>query len=317
MPLSTLNPSTEEGVELGRYLFYDSILSEDHSMACASCHKQKFAFSDAPNKLSTGNNGQLMKRNTLPLFNLAWYRSYFWDGRAATLEDQIYQPVSAHTEMNLKWPDAERRLQGNKFYRNKFKKAFGETGIDSVLVSKAIAQFLRTLISHTSKFDKVFAKKASLTTEEFQGYILVNDMAKGDCLHCHTTDANVLGTNLEYINNGLDNINSVDQYKDKGLGAITGKSIDCGKFKVPSLRNLLFTAPYMHDGRFKTLEDVVNFYSEGVNKSINIDPRMEFAHQGGVKLSKKEKGEIVLFLKTLTDSEFVSDKAFSNPFLKK
>ncbi|MEY2830211.1 MAG: hypothetical protein RIQ33_2069, partial [Bacteroidota bacterium] len=314
MPQSVLNPITIKGVELGRFLFYDSILSVDKKMSCGSCHHQEFAFSDSPNKFSKGKNGLLMKRNTMPLFNLAWYQKYFWDGRANSIEEQIYFPVKGHDEMDLNWRQAEKRINNNKFYVRKFKSVFNSERIDSVQITKAIAQFLRTLISYQSKYDLVFEQKAEFTKEEYYGFELMNDQTKGDCLHCHTTDGNSLGTIGTFSNNGLDNFLSAEQFIDKGLGGATNKKTDIGKFKIPSLRNVALTAPYMHDGRFETLEDVLNFYSNGVKSSLNVDSKMEFVHKGGARLTTTEKYAIIAFLKTLTDSVFISNKAYSNPF---
>lgn len=314
MPLSLTNPVTTQGVELGRYLFYDPILSKDSTMNCASCHKQKHAFSDAPNTFSKGQNNMTMKRNTLPLFNLAWYPAFFWDGRAATLEQQVLLPVRTHEEMNLNWNTAANRIAAQPFYRNQFKRLYGNAAIDSTLISKVIAQFLRTLISYQSKYDRVFLKQARYTAEEYEGYVLMNDMTRGDCLHCHTTDSDGLGTTTTFSNNGLDNVSVADDYPDAGLGNTTKKKSDNGKFKIPSLRNIALTAPYMHDGRFKTLEEVLDFYSEGVKQCINIDSKMEFAHIGGARLTTTEKKSIIAFLKTFTDSSFISNPAFSNPF---
>lgn len=315
MPLAGDNPVTEAGVDLGRHLFYDPILSRDSTLACASCHKQAAAFSDAPNVFSKGHNEALLARNTLPLFNLAWYPTLFWDGRAVSVEEQVFHPVRAHEEMNLQWPVAVQRLKRSNFYKAKFREAFGSRQVDSVSVAKAIAQFERTLLSYRSKYDLVLAGKAFFTQEEYEGFELANDMTKGDCLHCHSSDADPLGTTLGFSNNGLDRATVADDYHDKGRGAITGKKLDYGKFKIPSLRNVALTAPYMHDGRFKKLEEVMDFYSEGVQPGVNTDAKMGMAYQHGVHLTKKEKRKIILFLQTLTDSAFVTDAAFSNPFL--
>lgn len=316
MPKSKYNPVTTEGVKLGRFLFYDSALSFDSSLSCASCHKQENAFSDSPNKFSKGRDGILMSRNTMPLYNLAWYPSLFWDGRAATIEDQVFHPVRDKNEMNFPWKNLEKRISSNQFYKIFFKKAFGSRQIDSTKIAMAIGQFVRTLISYQSKYDLVIARKQKFTNDEYDGFVLVNDQTKGDCLHCHTTDGDGLGTTLKFSNNGLDLINSSDNFKDVGLGKVTGNKSDNGKFKIPSLRNLVFTAPYMHDGRFATLEEVVDFYSSGVKKSPTIDSKMEFAHQGGVQLSTDEKRKIIAFLKTMSDSTFISKKEFGNPFKK-
>lgn len=317
IPQSPYNPVTVEGAELGRYLFYDPILSGDSTMSCSSCHKLEYAFSDAPNQFSEGRNKELMKRNTLPLFNLAYYNSFFWDGRAVSLEDQVLHPVRTASELNLNWEVAEKRIQRSKFYRTLFKKAFGKTKIDSTLIARSVAQFLRTLLSYNSKFDKALRNETVLNADELEGFEIVNDMTRAGCVHCHTTDQNALGTILDFSNNGLDMVTDANLYKDKGLGHFTKNSKDNGKFKIPSLRNILFTAPYMHDGRFKTIEEVIDFYSEKVQPCANIDSRMEFAHQGGPKLNAHEKRKVIAFLKTLSDSAFITNPEYANPFKKK
>ncbi len=316
MPISKENPVTIEGAELGRFLFYDTILSQDYSFSCASCHQQKFAFSDAPNQFSKGINGELLTRNTMPLFNLAWYPSFFWDGRSSTIENQVFLPVRAHNEMNLEWSIAEKRVRKSNFYKPLFKKAFGLVRIDSILIANAIAQFERTLISTNSKFDRVLRGEAYLTADEYEGYGLINDQTKGNCLHCHTTDGNGLGTTLKFSNNGLDYYENLNEVKDKGLGGVTQNDSDIGLFKIPSLRNVALTGPYMHDGRFNTLQDVLDFYSSGVQLSPNLDSKMDFPHQGVSLLTDDEKDKIISFLRTLTDSVFISNSEFSNPFDK-
>lgn len=313
MPRSADNPVTVEGADLGRYLFYDPILSANRNMSCATCHKQENAFSDSPNAFTKGNNDVLTSRNTMPLFNLAWYSAYFWDGRAASIEEQVFHPVRDPNEMALDWKEATKRLNSKPFYKERFQLTFGNQEIDSMLVAKAIGQFLRTLISHESKFDRVLAGKDYFEKVEYAGFVIMNDMTKGDCLHCHTTDGNALGTTGLFSNNGLDKITDPSGYKDKGQGGHNKRENDYGKFKIPSLRNVGLTAPYMHDGRFETLEEVLDFYSEGVQTSVNIDSKMGLSHQGGVRLTPVEKKQIIAFLKTLTDSSFISNPSFSNP----
>lgn len=314
MPVSAQNPVTKEGVQLGRDLFYDPVLSRDSTMSCSSCHQQKYAFSDAPKAFSLGANGVVLKRNTMPLFNLAWYPSFFWDGRATSLEQQVLFPVKAHEEMDLDWSTAAKRIARNTFYRRQFRNLYGALPVDSTQITYAIAQFLRTLISYQSKYDRVYMRQATFTEEEYNGFELMNDMTRGDCLHCHTTDGDALGTTAKFSNNGLDNVLNAKDYLDAGLGKTTKKLTDNGKFKIPSLRNIALTAPYMHDGRFKTLEEVLDFYSEGVHFCANIDSKMEFARMGGAKLTIKEKKNIITFLHTFTDSVFISNSAYSNPF---
>lgn len=316
MPVANDNPITIEGVELGRFLFYDSILSRDKSFSCASCHRQENAFADNK-KFSIGIDGKLMSRNTLPLFNLAWYEGMFWDGRAATIEEQVFQPVSAHDEMDLNWKIAVKRIKSNKFYKSKFEAAFGQVPIDSILIAKAIAQFERTLISSNSKYDLVLKKLAYFTPDEYAGFEIMNDQTKGDCLHCHLTDANALGTNGKFSNNGLDAVTNIKEFKDFGKANASGKNEDYGVFKIPSLRNIAVTAPYMHDGRFNTLEEVIDFYSEGLNYSPTIDSKMGHIRTKGAKLSPLEKQQIIAFLHTLTDTVFIQNKKFSNPFKAK
>lgn len=315
MPLAEQNPVTISGVRLGRFLFYDAILSSDSNMACASCHRQEAAFSDGPNQFSKGRNGQGLHRNTPPLFNLAWYPRLFWDGRAASIEEQVFHPVRAHDEMNMQWESVLSRLRRSPFYSAQFKAVFHTTEIDSSMVTRAIAQFERTLISYRSKYDQVINNEARFTQEEYEGFDIVNDMAKGDCLHCHSTDGDALGVVPIFSNNGLDKAQTIEDYKDKGVGGISKQPSDYGRFKVPSLRNVALTAPYMHDGRFNTLKEVLDFYSEGVNTSINVDSKMGFAHQGGVRLSEADKWKVIAFLNTLTDSAFIHAPEFDNPFL--
>lgn len=314
MPQAPDNPVTKEGAMLGRYLFYDPILSNDQTISCASCHQQAFAFSDAPNTFSSGINGQVQKRNTPPLFNLAWYDRFFWDGRAASIEEQVFFPVRDHAEMNLDWNAAAKRIKKKKFYRDQFKLVFDSQEIDSVLISKAIAQFERTLISYNSKFDRVLRKEDKLTKEELRGFEIVNDQSMADCLHCHSTDANALATSRKFSNNGLDSIRDPRLYPDYGLGGHTRNLADYGKFKIPSLRNIALTAPYMHDGRFKTLREVIDFYSEGLKPSVTIDSKMTRLKNRGVQLSEYDKICLEAFLNTLTDSVFISNPEFSNPF---
>jgi cytochrome c peroxidase len=314
MPVAADNPVTVEGAELGRYLFYDPVLSADSSLSCASCHRQEAAFSDGPLAFSKGADGSLQPRNTMPLYNLAWYPAYFWDGRAASLETQVFEPVRAHHEMNLNWPEAEKRVARSRFYRSRFKAAFGDDRIDSVRIAKAIAQFERTLISNRSKYDLTISNRALFTPDERAGFELANDMTKGDCLHCHTTDADALGTTGQFSNNGLDAVYNANNYADAGRGKITGNANDNGKYKTPSLRNLAFTAPYMHDGRFATLSQVVQFYSHGVHASANVDSRMGTVQSGGARLTPLQQKQLVAFLLSLSDSAFVNDRRFSSPY---
>jgi cytochrome c peroxidase len=316
MPLKPGNSITEEGVELGRHLFYDPILSRDSTISCGSCHRQEVAFSDSPKRHSVGIDGQLSKRNAMPLFNLAWYPSMFWDGRSANIELQALHPVRANDEMDLEWLVAVERVQSSDFYVSFFEKAFPNQAIDSLLIIDAIGQFERTLISYQSKYDSVILGTAAFTKDEFEGFLLVNEQDKGNCLHCHTTDADALGTTRKFSNNGLDFANSVEDFKDFGKGGFTSKTEDMGLFKIPSLRNVGLTPPYMHDGRFETLEEVVHFYNSQVQLSPTLDTKMTVQQQKAIQLTAKEEKQIVAFLHTLSDNVFIKKEVFSNPYKK-
>jgi cytochrome c peroxidase len=307
--LKSDNPLTEEGVALGRFLFYDPILSSDSTQSCGSCHFQSNAFSD-PRRFSVGVTGAIGKRNSMSLFNLMWQPSFFWDGRSLSIRDQVIDPIEDPTEMNSSMPEALRKLNASRFYREHFHKAFGTSKITKELYSKAMEQFLFTLISFNSDYDKFLrGEPTGFSAEAFRGLQLFNrEPAQGgaDCFHCH---GNIFLADFTFSNNGLNLVHT-----DLGHGKVTGKSFDEGKFKVVSLRNLELTAPYMHDGRFTTIEEVVRFYNEGVHaNSPNIDPKMDLIPLG-LNLSQEDQAALVAFLKSLTDTSFVTNPKFSNPF---
>jgi len=299
------NPMTVEGVALGRQLFYDSILSGDNTQSCGSCHAPAFNFSDNGKRFSEGITGEMGTRNSMPVMNVGWMEDLFWDGRAKGLEDQALEPVPNPIEMHQEWPDAMDKLNNHPDYPDLFFKAFGTKTIDSIMVVKAIAQFERTMISSNSKWDRYLRGEVTLTQAESRGFEIFFT-EKGDCFHCHAT---ILFTDNLPHNNGLDSVNT-----DLGYGDITKNPLDNGKFKTPTLRNIIFSAPYMHDGRFQTLEEVVDFYSEGVNWSPTVDPLMKKVNQGGVRLTDEEKQNLIAFIKTLTDTTFINNPDFSNPF---
>ena len=300
------NPLTEEGIALGKRLFFDRRLSGNNSKSCASCHDPSTAFSDI-SQFSVGLQGQVGNRNAMPLFNLAWNFGdrFAWDGKELGLERQALEPVKNPIEMHSSWTEVAEKLQQDPQYPDMFLRAFGTSTIDSTLVTKALAQFERTLISGNSKFDQYLLGNIDLTPQELNGFNVFNSEEKGDCFHCHGTGSNPLWTDNEFHNNGLDAV-----FTDLGLGAVTGDPNDHAKFKTPSLRNLAFTAPYMHDGRFATLEEVINFYSEGLQNSPTIDPLMKSVNDGGVQLSPQDKADLKAFLLTLTDFDFVTNPAF-------
>ncbi len=303
------NPQTQEGIDLGKKLFFDTVLSSDNSISCASCHDPQKSFTDNL-QFSKGVNDAIGTRNSMPLFNLAWNFDdrFAWDGKELSLERQAFEPVINHVEMNNDWKEITNQLSNHSEYPELFKKAFGDIPIDSNLVVKALAQFERTLISGNSKFDKFLRGETTLTPEEQNGFDTFMDETRGDCFHCHGSQNNPLWTDNKFHNNGLD-----AAFTDLGFGGVTGDSKDNGKFRTPSLRNLEFTAPYMHDGRFTTLEEVINHYSEGLKNSPTIDPLMKKIGQGGVQLSDKDKADLKAFLLTLSDSSFTNNPTFQLP----
>jgi cytochrome c peroxidase len=303
------NPQTVEGVALGRKLFYDPILSGDGTQACASCHGPQNTFTD-PLRFSVGIDGIAGNRNSMPLFNMAWNfnEKFFWDGRASTLEEQAFDPVENPIEMHNTWENAVASLQATNEYPELFGAAFGTTTIDRTLVSKAIAQFERTLISANSKFDQHLLGTATLTASEANGLSIFMDETRGDCFHCHGNPNSPLWTDNTFHNNGLDEV-----FADRGLGEFTGDPRDFGLFKSPSLRNLAYSAPYMHDGRFNTLDEAINHYSEGLVFSPTIDPLMKTIAQGGVQLTQADKDDLKAFLLSLSDPSFLTNPDFQNP----
>lgn len=316
MPIPEDNPMTVEGVELGRKLFYEELLSGDNTMSCASCHDSKIAFSDT-GAFSIGIDGLPGERNAMPLINLGWADKFFWDGRKEGLEAQAFAPVTDVVEMHENWPNAVSELQAHPEYPLLFEKAFGSSVIDSVMVAKAIAQFERTLLSANSPMDKYMNANNAIGSSgwsiadelaAYQGFVIFIDEEKGDCFHCHGDSFNPLWTDNLFHNNGLDAV-----ITDKGLGKVTGNPSDDGKFKTPTLRNLVFTAPYMHDGRFETLDEVIDHYSEGLQPSPTIDPLMKTVDVGGVQLTSEEKYYLKMFLISLSDSSFVTDERFTDP----
>ena len=308
------NVTTDAGATLGRVLFYDKRLSTNMTVSCSSCHQREHGFSD-PRRFSAGFDGGLTGRNSMGLSNARWYqrRHFFWDERAATLEDQVLQPIQNAVEMGMTLGALTNRLAAEPYYTNLFTRAFGTPAVTSDRISRALAQFVRSIVSTRSKFDAGAASGfANFTTQENQGRQIFNGV--GNCAACHGTDNFVPGPNIN--NNGLEN-----PYVDKGLGGITGRVQDEGLFKVPSLRNIELTAPYMHDGRFATLEEVVEFYNSGVVNHPNLSPplRNPPGGPGGgqprrLNLTAAQKAALAAFLKTLTDTSVTTDEKFSDPF---
>lgn len=317
------NPLTEEGVKLGRMLFYDPALSQDSSMSCATCHKQENAFASNV-KFNRGVGGFKGVRNAMSLANVGFYPTFNWHGSVNTLEEQALEPVTNPIEMMASWPNVIKKLKNHHKYPERFKEAFGDEPITRDLVAKAIAQFERTLISDKSKFDRWLKGQTTLSESERNGLLLYTS-ERADCFHCHGTPrTQPLLTDNQFHNNGLDSMGPNEfAFEDKGLGAITGDQQDNGKFKTPTLRNITLTGPYMHDGRFETLKAVIDFYSDSLQPAPNVDPNIRkhlpptaggYFKSGGVNLTEQEKQDLISFLETFTDTSFVNNPQYSNPF---
>jgi cytochrome c peroxidase len=314
MEIPADNALTTEGVALGRRLFYDPILSRDSTMTCASCHLSKGSFTDNKS-LSKGVDSINGLRSSMALENVGFLnKGLFWDGHAKTLEEQALLPVEDPRELHTFWDKVVEKLKKHKEYPILFRKSFGianKNEITKALAAKAMAQFERTLISGNAKFDKIFRKEDFFSDDELTGYQLFFNAAgapDAQCGHCHTSP---FFNSEDYFNNGLDSVKTLQDFKDLGRGIVTKKEFDNGKFRAPTLRNIELTAPYMHDGRFKTLEEVIEHYASGGHYADNIDP---FIPQiASIKLTVKQKKQILLFLKTLTDTSFVNNQAFQNP----
>jgi cytochrome c peroxidase len=314
--LPTDNPLTVQGVKLGRMLFYEKRLSKDGTQACAGCHRQPDGFSDT-SRFSIGVENLPGKRQAMPIFNMAWHTNeFFWDGRAHLLRDQSLKPIQDPLEMNETLPNVVAKLSNEKIYRDQFIRAFGSDEITSEKMSLAMEQFMLTIVSNHSKFDRFLAGEIQLTESEERGRILFSteynpffpDVSGADCMHCHG------GANFEndqYMNNGLDAQAAI---VDIGREAVTQNSGDKAKFKVPSLRNVAMTAPYMHDGRFKTLEEVVNHYNAGIQESTTVDPAILNTKSTGLFLTEQDKEDLINFLKTLTDTTFLTNEEYKTPF---
>ncbi len=308
------NRIRNRGATLGRVLFYDKALSKNNTISCASCHDQAKSFSD-DKKLSVGFEGGLTARNSMSLANAKFYRNgrFFWDERAASLEDQVLIPIQDHIEMGLTLSELETKLNSKRIYKILFKRAFGDTIVTRQAIARGLSQFVRSMVSYQSKFDEGLAQTNdprrpfnNFTNSENRGKQLFFS-PETNCAQCHTTAA-FIGDRAR--NNGLDAV-----LTDVGVGGITGSINDFGEFKVPSLRNIEVTAPFMHDGRFTTLEQVIEHYNSGVQDSQYLDDRLRT--RNGVRrlnLSASDKAALKDFLATLTDRFFLTDEKFSSPF---
>lgn len=299
------NPLSRKGVELGRMLFYDPFLSGDGTQSCGSCHNPQFGFTDNDKQFSEGIRGELGVRNSMPLFNLMWSSSLFWDSRAETLRKLALMPIENPVEMDQDIGELIVKLNEHAEYKDLFKAVFEVDEIDSTHLAKALEQFLLTIISDNSKFDKFNRGLVELTAEEQRGFDKLK--VKG-CFNCHST---TLFHDNKSHNTGLD-----AQIKDKGLGGHTGQTSDMGKFRTPSLRNIMRTAPYMHDGRFETIDEVLDFYDADVQLDApNVDGETEDFLRIGMRnrLTPIEVEEVKAFLRTLTDTDMMNDPRFQDP----
>lgn len=316
------NPTTNEGATLGRVLFHDANLSRNGTISCASCHKQELGFSD-DRRLSVGFAGGTTRRHSMGLTNARFNkrRRAFWDERAASLEDQALQPVQDLVEMGLTLVEAEDRVRSQSFYGPLFAAAFGDSRVTSDRMAKAIAQYVRSLVSINSKYDTGRAlvdspldRFPNFTPEENAGKFLFMASRVGggaDCAGCHTTEA-FINSVAGPINPGLDLSNE----DDGGVFEVTGRARDMGTFRIPSLKNIGVTAPYMHDGRFATLQEVVEHYSVDVQANPNLDIGLQDFDGGPLhfNFTRRNIASIVAFLHTLTDHEMLRDVRFSDPF---
>lgn len=293
------NPLSEKKIELGRVLFFDPILSKDNSISCASCHSSFNAFAHTDHDLSHGIGDSIGTRNAPALFNLAWQKSFMWDGAVNHLDVQALAPITHPKEMGETIENVAVKLQKSKIYPKLFLAAFGDSSITGERILKALSQFQLTLVSDQSKYDKVKSGEDKFTAQEENGYALF----KTHCSSCHSEP---LFSTYEFANNGL----PVDEtLNDYGKYSITKLSKDSLLFKTPSLRNLKYTFPYMHDGRFKKLNEVLNHYSKGIEHNKTLATELK----NGIRLNADEKADLMAFLNTLNDPTFVFNTAFQYP----
>ncbi len=296
------NTLTAQKILLGRVLFYDPILSKNNTISCASCHSQYSAFTHIDHALSHGINDSIGTRNSPALMNLAWQKTFMWDGAINNLDMQALAPISHPAEMGSTITDVIKKLNSLKTYRSLFYNAYGDSLATGEKTLKAFSQFLVTIVSANSKYDKVMHQQEKFTSQETNGYTLF----KKNCSACHTEP---LFTTTQFANNGL----LLDTLlKDYGRYKITKNANDSLKFKIPTLRNIEFTYPYMHDGRFKKLSEVLNHYTTNLHSSKTLAVEL----QKPIVLTSNEKVDLISFLLTLTDKEFIFNKKFSYPNYK-
>jgi cytochrome c peroxidase len=315
--IPTENPMKVASVNLGRHLFWEKRLSGDNTMSCGTCHIPSASFSD-PSPTSVGIDGTFGTRNTMALINLVFQPIITWDGHQPDLESQSAAPVENVIEMHDLWVDVLVELEGDTLYERLFEEAYGSPCLDKERSRKSIAQFIRSMTSFNAKYDRAQYGPETFTPLEQLGLDIWNDeggsppevplgQQGADCFHCHSLATEIF-TDNQFHNNGLDSV-----FTDLGQGGVTGNPAQYGRFKTPSLRNIEYTAPYMHDGRFQTLEEVVEHYNSGGHPSATVDPFMKFT-VGGLQLSDQKKAALVAFMKALSDEEFITNPDFQDPF---
>jgi cytochrome c peroxidase len=322
------NPLTEEAVELGRRLFYDPRVSGSNTVSCATCHVQQLAFTDG-RRTSIGVSGKPLAFNSMSLANLSWGpQHFFWNGRAASLEEQALVPIQHPDEMAQDLDELVAELSADPDYRALFRTAYGE--IDATTIARALASFERTMVSSNSRYDRFLRGEITLDAQEELGRKLFMahpdtkvSLRGGNCIDCHSQflTAGFSTRHDGFSNNGLDD----EAHLQPGLQEVTGKAAHRGLFKVPSLRNVALTAPYMHDGRFDTLEQVLEHYDSGIRQSSTLSPLIVEADNLGagaegrisLHLTAAERAAIIAFLHALTDPDFVSAERFSDPFARR
>ncbi len=300
------NPVTQAGFELGRTLFYDPGLSRDSTVSCGACHIQSSAFTHHGHDISHGVDGLLTTRNAPPIMNLAWSTSFMQDGGVADLDLQPLVPITSHVEMDCTTDTIVKRLQKDPAYPAMFKKAFNTSNITSANVLKALSQFILMCVSSNSKYDSVMRNEAVFTKDENAGYLLF----KQKCDACHTEP---LFTDYSYRDNGI----AIGQNKDAGRYNITLQDSDKYKFKVPSLRNLAYTNPYMHNGQVYQLKSVLEQYRFYTMDKPNLDPLLKQNGKPGIPMTNAEEKQLLAFLQTLNDHSFITNKMLADPGTKK
>lgn len=322
------NPISDHGATLGRVLFYDKSLSANESTSCASCHKQELAFTD-DRKFSVGFDGRPVTRNSMSLINARYYRGgrFFWDERADSLETQVLMPIENEVEMGHQLDRLVPQLQSDPIYPPLFRAAFGSEKITPERIAKGLAQFVRSIVSYRSKYDvgraqvdsplepfPNFSEQENLGKEQFFG--------RAQCASCHLADTphaddHIAQSAFFYVDKPVVNgIDSDTTDVDTGVAEISGRDSDSGRFKAPSLRNVEVTAPYMHDGRFRTLDQVLEHYNWSVRPHPNLDVRLEDFAANGMALPEVEKVSLGVFLMTLTDRALLEDPRYADPFVQ-